>query len=352
MSGIGFRRDRFSLRRDKRDGLSDPGDWRQAIWNRWLISYLTPKAPSDEEADESGASSQAGVESDKPEVAAPSQSDLRTVPAPPAASSDTEGLSSPGAEPPPELRVDSSFSGRNGARARLDALLERVDSLEGTLDSLVQRLQRTSSQDRLEVRRITDALDRVGELQERHTDALLSCTRALERLERRMMGLERHALARVESGAPLGTFHSDPPRAPEPELRETVTPSGRFRPPLSGARLVDSAQAFQGNLSDLSVSTLLSMFELEQRTGTLDIETQEHALSVELEAGKLTSVHQGDGLVDAVNALASVIDCRNGRFTFSPGKASGASDAALSVGSVLLRISQKNDEEKRVLYST
>lgn len=332
--------------------MTEAGDWRQAIWNRWLVGYLTPKEPTDEKAYDPWASlprtgpgsleavsnadtkSEAGSEAtDSPE---------------PLGSDDPQAGEPIGSHPIQVEGPESSYSGRHGARARLDTLLEQVDSLEGMLDSLGQRIQRGSSQDRLEARRMTDALDRIAELQERHTDALLSCTRALERLERRMIGLERNTLGRIEVREPLGTFHSEPPRTPEPELRETVAPSARYHPPHSGARFsADAAQAFQGNLGDLSIPTLLSMFELEQRTGSLRVETEDLCFAVQLELGKLVGVVQNGLAADVVDTLASVIDCRQGRFAFTPFEPANLGDASLSIGTALLRISQRNDELKR-----
>jgi Domain of unknown function (DUF4388) len=342
MSGIGFRR-------GGRQGPFDAGDWRHAIWNRWLISYLTPR-----DADETEHSNEV-VERVSPEAtAAPEPAEPQATP-PAATAADTTARPSDPSEPVHEpSSPDAGLGQRPSARARLDSLLEQVFSLEATVDSLVQRTHRTSAQERLEVRRTHDALDRIAELQERHTDALLSCTRALERLERRMMSLERHALSRpgAETRPSVGAFHSEPPRMHDPDFRDVLTPSGRPRP--SATRLTtDSGQAFHGNLGDLSVPTLLSMFELERRTGSFEIETDDQQLMVMLDAGKLVTVTRNGLDADLVEALGSVIEQRHGRFAFTPlERTSPPPDHAVTVGTVLLRISQKSDEEKRVLYAT
>jgi hypothetical protein len=365
-------RNGIGLRRSGKHNLTDPGDWRQAIWNRWLISYLTPR--DDERSDREATVGSTGEAPPREAQTSPSAFEGPVAPSAvaggpitagpvvtetgtPEKPTPTEGkMADPTVSAETDTAGDSAFPIRPSARARFDALIEHVYSLEGTIDALMQRSQRTGAQERLEVRRITEGLDRMAELQERHTDALLSCTRALERLERRMMSLERHALSRpwVDPRPPLGTFHSEPPRMPDPDFREMLTPSGRPRAPVSGTRLAsDSGQAFQGNLGDLSVPTLLSMFELEHRTGSFEIETDDQVLLVQLAGGKLVGVIQNGIEADPVDALASVIEQRQGRFMFTPSQGPLApADKTVSIGSVLLRVSQKNDEDNRVLFAT
>ncbi len=308
-------------------GRTNQPDWRHAIWNRWLISYLTPK-------DEPSPVDEPAPSDDKPRT-----EELPEAPAPAGDAPRTEGTmeaQAPESEPPEKSDVKRpSLS----AKVRLDALSEQLLSVEAAIDSLTQRLNVSAAHERISSRRVTDGVDRLTELAERHTEVLVSCVRALERLERRFLDYDRRERLSLPPE----------PRAPE-------TPSRR--PPVSGSRVApDLGHPFSGNLADLSVPTLLSMFELEQRTGRLTLSTTSGALTLELEEGKLGQAFFDGVPSEPVDALARVIDARSGRFLFTPGELI-KDDLGLtpgpkvSVGSVLLRIGQRNDEANRDAYGT
>lgn len=322
------------IKREERDQTTQP-DWRHGIWNRWLISYLTPKDGPDpnlspaevqEERKTTEASPPIGAEIEPPEAVGPQASPDTSD-----GSNETWG---------PTLYRAPPRSPSTAAKARLDALSEQLFSVEGALDSLTQRLNASAAHDRVGVRRMTDGVDRLTELTERHTEILVSCVRALERLERRLMDAERRERT---------TMTPEAPRPPE-------TPSRR--PPASGARLApDLGHPFSGSLADLSVPTLLSMFELEQRTGRLTLNTTVGALTLDLKEGKLGQTFLDGSPSDPVEALALVIDVRAGRFLFTPGdliydELTMPSGPMMSVGAVLLRVGQKNDEANRDAFGT
>lgn len=315
-------------KRDEKGQLNQP-DWRHGIWNRWLISYLTPKEACEEK--EAPVPPAQSAESRAPEAISQEASSATESAEPSEGSAETWG---------PTLYRAPPRSPSTAARARLDALSEQLLSVEGALDSLTQRLNASAAHDRIGVRRMTDGMDRLTELTERHTEILVSCVRAIERLERRLMDTERRERT---------TLAPEAPRPPDTTSR---------RPPVSGSRLApDLGHPFSGNLADLSVPTLLSMFELEQRTGRLTLSTTSGALTLDLQEGKLGQTFLDGSPSDPVEALALVIDVRSGRFLFTPGdlvygELSAPDHPLMSVGAVLLRIGQRSDEANRDAFGT
>lgn len=309
-------------------GRTNQPDWRHAIWNRWLISYLTPKEDLTSAPESAPAEGQATSE----DAADPTVTPPNVPHTEPAATAD------PGPDSEPPEKTDPKRTSLS-ARVRLDALSEQLLSVEAALDSLTQRLNVSAAHERISARRVTDGIDRLTELADRHTEVLVSCVRALERLERRWMDTER----RERLSLP-----------PEPRATETAS----RRPPVSGSRVApDLGHPFSGNLADLSVPTLLSMFELEQRTGRLTLSTTSGALTLELEEGKLGQTFFDGVPSEPVDALARVIDARSGRFLFTPGELVTddlgiTPGPKMSVGSVLLRIGQRNDEANRDAFGT
>lgn len=324
-------------------------DWRQGLWNRWLVSYLTPK-DGEEEATQSteAASSEndASVSSPASNSASTSEDDARDANrATAGAPEDSRGAAS-NEDTPSERRPLA-------ARARLDALSDQIFALESALDSLSQRLHLGRIEERRQNQRLVDLLERLVDGEERNAEALVGCSRALERLERRVQRLDRWT-------RPGNTESLLPPDFSEPQTTQNLradferiaidtTPPSREREVLdrSGLVEVDATATMNGNLSDLSLATLLSMFELEQRTGRLTVEGQEGNVGFDLSGGLVVGVRENGIEREAVDALRRALDWRDARFSFSPIRVVPGDGAAVTVGALLLRASHQSDEALR-----
>ena len=103
--------------------------------------------------------------------------------------------------------------------------------------------------------------------------------------------------------------------------------------------------AFHGDIAQLSVSTALSILEMERRTGTLKV-TSDHGQAVlELADGALLQASLAGRTRDPVSALREVLKWRKGRFSFQPKKTQGGKGARLSLGALMLEALRLEDEE-------
>lgn len=350
--------------RDVRRLANSSNNWRKTTWNQWLIGYLTQEAEKVSRAD--GTTETAGAknttatgESPDPNIdgealrsVESSSNELST--SNPQPKGDVAGPTSAVRSGETSTRDEEEVRGRaspqsQAVRDRLDRLLEQMDEIEMTVERVAERQNSATNHQRLQHREFTDILDRLVETQERHTDSVIACTRAIERLERRVMWVERN-------GRQPWTFENE---LNSPSHRPSrVPPLGQTLIPPSMARRVHRTEGerpsmepnapLSGKLSDLSLPTLLSTAELEMWTGRLTLETKNRTVQVSLEGGLLVGVSEDDSPSDAVEALHELLDDRAGRFSFSPGALALKTELApLTVGTLLLRASHLRDEMNR-----
>lgn len=294
-------------------------EWRRALWRRWLGSRVwgqsTASAPT-------------------------------PTPAPAAA-----------AEAAPAVLRSEAELRRGEVRARFDSLFDRLIALEDTLDALGKRFTLRAAQDRRHDQRFLERLESTSESLERQTIVLESTASALERIEQRVERIERRLLS---EGAPSETASARESRvAPRPGLDEFE----EFERALSGESLprpgtplevepwdpsVPGVSSIRGNLSEMSLPTVLGMLELERRTGVLRVIADDGAMvSMVLKDGALAGSRSHDVEVDPIDALRESLRFTNGRFWFRQASVEVVNGAPRSVGSVLLEATRKNDEARR-----
>jgi hypothetical protein len=258
---------------------------------------------------------------------------------------------------PPHLEHETDAGDEWGRARRVHTLRTRLDQMVGQLDGLELALDRQSEreglarvQDRVQQRALSDILDRLVEAQERHTQSLISCTRAIERFERRLISMERatrsthsqfpdaHALDEAPYLADLHPDSIAPPAATQ-----------RVRKARASVPTVDPVAPLSGKLSEISLPTLLSMAELECWTGRLTLDAGARTVFLDMEAGLLVGVFEDDSPSDAVETLYDLIDARDGGFSFSPHHPVTKTELSpLTVGTLLLRASHRRDEVTRL----
>lgn len=323
-------------------------DWRQAVWNRWLVSYLSPRdegrddlesarngmsngssgaAGSDESslAGSSLAESGAGHEGAPPEEAAEPQERSKRD------SFSDEGSLSTG---------DSGAMARRqmAARARLEALGEQMYAVEETLDGLSQRLQVRDVAERRSTQRMMELVERMVEAVERQSEVLERSITTLERVERRLARVDRWV-------RPAGIESMPPPPSPSGIVGLGAGSAVRLGSSDDGS----SGPSMSGSLSDMSVPTLLSMLELEKRTGWLAIEGDSERVRFDLLEGSVVRGFVQDRLEDPVDVLRTALCWRAGNFSFRHIGVMPGDSPPRSVGELLLEASRQNDEAVRVL---
>ncbi|HXS18474.1 MAG TPA: DUF4388 domain-containing protein [Polyangiaceae bacterium] len=300
-------------------------DWREAVWNKWLIGYLTPRESESEKEELAGEPTRAAT---TPSEEAPRANPVVTDP-----------VSDPG----------RPSRGVQALRARLDLIISRMDALEVALDRSSERENLGRVQARVHERALADLLERLVEAQERHTQGLISCTRAIERLERRVLTSERTArpLSTLVPDATGFEGSSFTEGTPDTLIPPSVTRAVR-KVALGQGGNREAVAPLSGSLSEISLPTLLSMAELERWTGRLILEARERTVLLELEGGLLVGAFEDDSPAEAVEALHELIEVRDGRFSFSPGASAVKTELApMTVGTLLLRASHRRDERSR-----
>jgi hypothetical protein len=168
-----------------------------------------------------------------------------------------------------------------------------------------------------------------------------------------------HAVARVEGGLSrversIGERRRDshfpsggvsPSQFPESHLapRDRIPTSSRT------SELDDSEpneiSGINGYLSDVSLSTVLAMLEIERHSGRLKVATDEGMLaSFELAEGSVVSSRLSETDADPLQTLRTALCWKQGRFWFRQQAAEPPSFAPRSIGSLLLEATRQNDE--------
>jgi hypothetical protein len=310
--------------------------WRRNVWRRWLRSALLgesapvpPPAPS-----AAPPPPQRSVGGAEPGVAV-----------------------SVGAPSPRELEAR-----RGEVRARFDAISSRLLAVHESLDALDKRVALDASQDRSHEHRVLDRIETVSGALARHALALEAVAAGVERIEQRVERMERGlrsagplreptesrdshvAAARSDADDIAGieeAFGFDRGRtrrsAPPPEAMDSWAPAG------SGALMT-----IRGNLGEMSLSTVLTMLELERRTGVLEVCSEDgSSASTTLRHGAIVGARCQDLDADPVDAVRSALRFTQGEFWFRQTGVEVASGPPRPVGSVLLEATSRDDEARR-----
>jgi len=304
-------------------------DWRRATWKRWLRSRL--------------ASTEA-----QPTI----REQHATITPPPAAPPD---------QPNEARRMD--------ARARFDALFDRLLTLEDTLDALSKRFALNVGHERRQEQRLLDRIEGASDAIERQALALESACSTLERVEQRVDRIERCLRTAGGSAPEVSESHRAPSsleddfsdveeslasykyvsrsRSVPPDTSEYASRS-RSTPPEAGDVWdgdTHAGSSIRGNLSEMSLSTVLAMLELERRTGVLKICSDDgNVVTATIRNGSLVGTRSQELDVEAVEGIREALRFTAGQFSFRQGSVEIASGPPRSVGSILLEATSRNDE--------
>lgn len=240
---------------------------------------------------------------------------------------------------------------RTEARARFDALSERLMAVEDGLDTLIRRSAHRDKLDRRSELQSVEMLDNVAVAGERQSTAMEGLLGTVTRLENAVARLEQ-GLAKVERAVSGRRADSRYPSAPPvPRLTPSAFPESHAAP--RSARHTDvgdwpegaDGSGMSGNLSEVSLPTVLAMLELERHTGRLKVTAEDGVLaSFELVEGSVVSSRLAEKDVDPLQSLRTALCWKQGRFWFRPLPADATPFPVRSIGSLLLEATRQNDE--------
>jgi hypothetical protein len=315
-------------------------DWSRGVWKHWLSNIFEPPVAPTMPAPPSTS---------EPRAAAPSSVPVSSIP-----QGKLESCSPLSSEPPEPTSVRDVR--RVELRARFDALSDRLMAVEDGLDTLLRRsAQRDKSERRTEQQNV-EVIDNVavaGERQASVLEGLLSTVSRLEhaisRLETGLSRVERALGERGRRDSHYSSAGSQPPQRTSPSQFPESHMAQRDRSPGQRSAEVDDpdpeVSGINGYLSDVSLSTVLAMLELERHTGRLKVATDDGMLaSFELSEGTVVSSRLSETDNDPLQTLRTALCWKQGRFWFRQQAAEPPSYAPRSIGSLLLEATRQNDE--------
>jgi hypothetical protein len=310
------------------------------VWKHWLSNIFLP--PVDPPMPRSGS-------------VAPQAELVNTPPSADVAQSQLDSSCSQERSEPPES-VPGAGGRRTELRARFDALSDRLAAVEDGLETLLRRsAQREKSERRSELQSV-ETIDQVAATAERQASLLEGMLGTVARLEHGLSRLE-HGLSRVEralgernrreSQAPGSA--APPPRSPS-QYPDSVLATRERGPAVVRASDADEidvneSSGVNGLLSEMSLSTVLAMLEIERHSGRLKVATDDGMLaSFELSEGSVVSSRLSEVDADPLQTLRTALCWKQGRFWFRQQPAEAPSFPPRSIGSLLLEATRQNDE--------
>ncbi len=323
-------------------------DWSRGVWKHWLSNIFDPPVDPPKPMGVSAPAS-APVAKDAVNVA-PSDGSVNSQ-----LDSSCAELKS---EPPDSASARDVR--RSELRARFDALSDRLMTVEDGLDTL---LRRSAQRDRLERRsdqQSVEMIDNVAVAGERQAAVLEGLLNTVSRVEHGFARLE-YGLARVERSlgerergrrdSHFPAAPSQPPRTGSPSQFPESQRAPRDRVPASSRGIdFDDSDSHEGSgingyLSEVSLSTVMAMLEIERHTGRLKVTTDDGLLaSFELSEGSVVSSRLSENDADPLQTLRAALCWKLGRFWFRQQAAEMQSFPPRSIGSLLLEATRQNDE--------
>ena len=310
--------------------------WNRRVWRRWIVSHLLF----------------GGVPPRRSTVPPPPEPPAAPEPPPADGTRPTMPAPSHAAVAALAVGADLAAERRYDARARLEALTDRFVAVEQTLDVMHRRLALREQQERRSEARLADLLERAAETAERQGEVLRAVTQVQERIEQRIERIEQRVSRTLESLAPPTTPSWDGATRGDSYAPSRFAPARAARPsepPAHGsAPAAGPHPAFHGSLTDMSLPTLLAMFELERRTGRLTVAYDfEEPISFLLCRGRLASSSAFGSEVAHVDALRRAMKWTGGEFWFDPVTASEPPSGSQQISALLMEVSRQEDEATR-----
>jgi CheY-like chemotaxis protein len=151
-------------------------------------------------------------------------------------------------------------------------------------------------------------------------------------------------------GVGVDVFLARPPASNDEIVAQVdalIAMAKRHRNEEEGGGAMSATAAIRGDLSAFPLASLLMMFEMERRTGTVQVVASSGKRAVlTISSGLFASTEVGGAPRPALEVLREVLSWRAGRFSFSPRESAGLPAPRASVGALVLEAMRLEDEEK------
>lgn len=120
------------------------------------------------------------------------------------------------------------------------------------------------------------------------------------------------------------------------------------RDSISDASSMSGQAALRGDLAQMTLGTVMTVLELERRSGRLRVESKGRDVATfELADGALVGAEVSGKAHDGVGAMREVLKWTQGRFVFSNAPAPARTGPRQSIGALLIEAARLDDEEQR-----
>lgn len=106
--------------------------------------------------------------------------------------------------------------------------------------------------------------------------------------------------------------------------------------------------AIEGDLSQMSIATVLTVIEMERRSGVFEVVSKKRRAQLDIAGGSIVDGTVGGTRVSALAALRTMLGWTVGRFTFTPGARAAPASGRKSIAAYLLEATRLEDESTRV----
>ena len=128
-------------------------------------------------------------------------------------------------------------------------------------------------------------------------------------------------------------------RAPQPDAEPLIESE-----PES---IMPGGHAIEGNIAQMSVATVLTLLEMERRSGELKVASELHRCTLEIVAGYAVGGTIDDSKVAPLAVLRDILRWKEGRFRFRPGSDGAVPTNRRSIGALLIEAVRLDDESSR-----
>jgi two-component system OmpR family response regulator len=109
----------------------------------------------------------------------------------------------------------------------------------------------------------------------------------------------------------------------------------------------EEATAIEGDLSQMSIATVLTVLEMERRTGVVEVVSKRRRAQLEIASGFVVNGTIGGSDVGPLSALRTMLGWKIGRFSFVPQPHAEPPVSRKSIGAFLIEAVRLEDESAR-----
>ncbi len=107
--------------------------------------------------------------------------------------------------------------------------------------------------------------------------------------------------------------------------------------------------AMVGDLAQMSIATVLTLLDMERRSGRLEVSSKEHRAVLAIVSGAITSANLDGEKRDPLELLRTLLTWNSGRFAFRPDDAQAAQQHDNSINALLMEAVRLEDETRASL---